>query len=377
VANIKGKTISLREIAAQPSGPFLMWDCDLKGFNCRRQFSNVITYSVIYRTRDGIQHWHKIGRHGVLTPTEARAEARNVLRAVTLGEDPSALRHALRNGATMAELLDQYVSDMGAHRINGKKSSTIKSDKSRIATHLRPRLGKYRVSAITQSQIEDFMNACPSGSARRIISLLGSIFTFAVRKKLRSDNPCAGIKKPKDIRRLRRLSEIEYALLGEALNGGAPINDTAKSVIKALSITGWRSGEICSLKWSELDIERKIATLMDTKSGQSVRPLSSASIEIFKAQPRNGEYVFSYKDGIITTLNQYFIKLDLPKDITPHVLRHSFASLSADLGFSDNVIAGMLGHSRSSITSRYIHLEKALIEASDAVAAETLRLMRS
>ena len=66
----------------------------------------------------------------------------------------------------------------------------------------------------------------------------------------------------------------------------------------------------------------------------------------------------------------------MPSDVTPHVLRHSFASLSADMGFSDNVIAGMLGHARSSITSRYIHLEKALIEAADKVAAETLRLMR-
>jgi len=63
-------------------------------------------------------------------------------------------------------------------------------------------------------------------------------------------------------------------------------------------------------------------------------------------------------------------------DVVPHVLRHSFASLAADLGFSDSTIAGMIGHKQQSITSRYLHLDKALIVAADAVAAETIRLMR-
>ena len=44
----------------------------------------------------------------------------------------------------MAELLDQYVADMQSGKINGKKLSTIKSDKSRIETHIRPYLGKFR-----------------------------------------------------------------------------------------------------------------------------------------------------------------------------------------------------------------------------------------
>jgi site-specific recombinase XerD len=69
------------------------------------------------------------------------------------------------------------------------------------------------------------------------------------------------------------------------------------------------------------------------------------------------------------------MKLGLANEITQHTLRHSFASLSADMGYGDNVIAGMLGHARSSVTSRYVHLEKALIDASDKVAQETLRLM--
>ena len=67
----------------------------------------------------------------------------------------------------------------------------------------------------------------------------------------------------------------------------------------------------------------------------------------------------------------------MDKTTSPHTLRHSFASLAADMGVSDDLIAGLLGHSGRSITSRYMHLsDKALIETADTVAAETLKLMR-
>jgi integrase len=368
--------IGLQVIAAMPPGPFLMWDSEVRGFCCRRQFSNTITYSVVFRTRTGLQRWMKVGRHPILTPTLARAEAIRILRAVTLGEDPASERYALQSGATMSEMLDQYVSDMQSGKINGKKFSTIKSDKSRIETHIRPNLGKFRVAAITQAQVEDLMNKCSPGSARRVIALLSATFSFAVRRGLRSDNPCSKVKKPADVRRMRRLSDVEYAQLGKALSVGALRNDTAISVIKFLAISGFRSGEALHLKWNELDIDRRIVTLEDTKSGRSIRPLSNAAIEIIGSQKRSGEYVFGLGKPI-SDLRYQWEKLNLDKSVTPHVLRHSFASLSADLGMPDHTIARLLGHTQKSITSRYIHMEKSLIEASDLVAEATLKLMKA
>ena len=81
--------------------------------------------------------------------------------------------------------------------------------------------------------------------------------------------------------------------------------------------------------------------------------------------------MFAYERGKpVSNLRPHWMKLEMPKDVTPHTIRHSFASFSADHGLSDNVIAGMLGHARSSITSRYVHLEVALIKAADTVAIE-------
>jgi integrase len=67
---------------------------------------------------------------------------------------------------------------------------------------------------------------------------------------------------------------------------------------------------------------------------------------------------------------------DLPADITPHVLRHSFASLAADLGYNEPNIASLLGHKTHSITSRYVHSADAvLLAAADAVAHAIMNLM--
>jgi TIR domain/Phage integrase family len=65
---------------------------------------------------------------------------------------------------------------------------------------------------------------------------------------------------------------------------------------------------------------------------------------------------------------------DLPEDVTPHVLRHSFASLAADFGFADATVAALLGHVGQTMTSRYQHSADAvLLKAADAVADETAR----
>ena len=67
---------------------------------------------------------------------------------------------------------------------------------------------------------------------------------------------------------------------------------------------------------------------------------------------------------------------ELPADVTPHTLRHSFASLAGDLGYSETTIAALVGHKGRTITSRYVHSADAvLLAAADAVANRTTALM--
>ncbi len=272
----------------------IIWDATVKGFNARRQKSEAVTFSVYYRTQDGQQRWHRIGRFGVWTPEQARKEAQRVLRARDLGEDPSGARMALRNSPTMAELLAEYEADMVARRINRKKNSTIKADQSRIKIYIAPHLGKLKVVNVTQADMSTFAQQLSPGSAKRIIGLTSGIFTYAIKKGLRETNPCRGLELPPDRKRLRRLSVVEYPLLWNTLANEKHITS---EIFLFLALTGWRSGEARLLKYSELDMDRRIATLADFKTGQSVRPLSGAAIDVIQRQPRASEYVFPLKNG--------------------------------------------------------------------------------
>ncbi|HEX7390575.1 MAG TPA: tyrosine-type recombinase/integrase, partial [Acidiphilium sp.] len=96
----------------------------------------------------------------------------------------------------------------------------------------------------------------------------------------------------------------------------------------------------------------------------------------------DGALVFpaSRGDGPMTGFKKFFRRIvamgGLPKDVTPHVLRHSFASLAADLGYSEPTIGALIGHKGTTITSRYVHSADAvLLAAADAVAERTSELM--
>jgi integrase len=85
-------------------------------------------------------------------------------------------------------------------------------------------------------------------------------------------------------------------------------------------------------------------------------------------------------DGRMTGFPKLWARIaklgSLPADITPHVLRHSFASLAGDLGYSEPTIAALVGHQGRSVTSRYVHSADAvLLAAADTVANRTAELM--
>jgi integrase len=216
------------------------------------------------------------------------------------------------------------------------------------------------------------------------MGLLGAIFAYAVRHRMRADNPVHGITRAADGRRTRRLTDDEYKALGEALRKAekASIWPPAIAAVRFLTLTGWRSGEALGLRSTELDLARRTAKLGDTKTGESMRPLSHAACDVLRTLTGSHDLVFAATRGEGRVLG--FPKLwariaklgGLPADITPHTLRHSFASLANDLGYSEPTIAALIGHKGHSMTSRYIHsADPVLLAAADAIANRTVELM--
>ena len=172
-------------------------------------------------------------------------------------------------------------------------------------------------------------------------------------------------------------------MLGEALRQAEGIWPPAVAVVRFLLVTGWRSGEALGLRWSAVDLARRTATLADSKTGRSIRPLSHAACDVLHNLPRiTGELVFpaTRGDGRMTGFPKLWARIaklgELPADITPHVFRHSYASLAGDLGYSEPTIAALVGHKGRTITSRYVHSADAvLLAAADVVANRTVELM--
>jgi hypothetical protein len=95
----------------------VVWDSAVTGFGVRRQKGEARTYFLFYRTAEGRQRWHTIGRHGApWIPDTARDEARRLLGDVARGGDPAAAKQAIRKAITTAEWCDRYMADAKAAR---------------------------------------------------------------------------------------------------------------------------------------------------------------------------------------------------------------------------------------------------------------------
>ena len=305
--------IGLRDIRALGADQ-IIWDSGkgaVAGFGARRRSGTTIVYVVKYRVTGGRQRWQVIGRHGALTPDEARVKAKAILGDVADGADPAAEKMAARKAMTVAELCDLYLADAEAGRLltrrrGAKKASTLATDRGRITRHIKPLLGRLAVATVDRTDVERFMHGVAEGktagriktgryglarvkggkgTATRTVGLLGAIFTYAVRQGVRTDNPVHGVVRYADGRRERRLSDDEYAALGAAVREGEAkgIWPAAIATARFLALTGWRSGEALALRWSELDLARRTATLADSKTGRSVRPLSHAACDVLRS----------------------------------------------------------------------------------------------
>jgi Arm DNA-binding domain len=295
--------IGLREIRALKPGTEI-WDGTVRGFGARRRRTAAVSYVVMYRTDEGRLRRYTIGRHGApWTPDTARNEALRTLGEKVTGNDPAAAKRAKGTAETVADLCDLYWEDaesgnLVSRRRSPKKISTLLSDKSRIEKHIKPLLGSMKVTAVNLADVEAFMRDVTAGKTagrakttkKRGLSNVrgaearpagGAIFSYAVRKGIRSANPVHGITRPADGRRERRLTEEEYRALGAALRAAEErkIWPAAVAAVRFLAVSGWRTGEALALKRSEVDLARRTVILVDSKSGRSLRPLSYPACE--------------------------------------------------------------------------------------------------
>ncbi len=388
----------------KPGADFTVWDREIAGFGVRVRETGAKSFIIKYRNAQGRQRKMTLGSYGALTAEMARRMALNEIAKVAQGDDPAQTRQIAKRARTVSELCDVYFEEASMGRVlyrgKAKKPNTLRIDKGRIERHIRPLLSDKAIESLTRKDIESFMFAVrdgatatdvrtgPRGRARvsggqgtavKAIKLLSAIFNFAIRSGWVENNPCNGIEKPADGRRNRFLNAVEYARLGEALVQAIEqgINPVAINAIRLVALTGCRKSEVLNLKVTEADFDGRCLRFEDTKTGAQMRPCGDAALDQLKAIiPYSGNgWVFpaTGRQGHLVDLAKPILALRelaaLP-ELTLHVLRHSFATVAHEIGYSELTIAGLLGHAQGSVTSRYAHhVDHALASAADRVSA--------
>jgi integrase len=374
--------------------PYIEYDTELIGFGVAVYPSGIKSWVCEYRPHGGGRGVAKkrvtLGKTSQLTPDQARKAAADMLAAVRLGGDPAQEKVERRASMTVGQLIDlfdaQYVGPML------KPGTTVSH---RIALEeLRRQHGALKATALTRAHIATlhFRMADRPYAANRAAAVWSKAFAWAADAGLipAGHNPVKGLKKYREQGRERFLTSEELARLGDNLREGETvglpysIDETkpkvkhapkaehrrvkldryAAAAIRLLILTGARLREILHARWEQVDVERGLIFLADSKTGKKPLYLSAAAQEVLEDIPRiegNPHVIAGAKDGAPRSdLKKPWAAVSRAaglEGVRIHDLRHSFASFGAGASLGLPIIGKLLGHSQPATTARYAHLD--------------------
>lgn len=214
-------------------------------------------------------------------------------------------------------------------------------------------------------------------SQARIISGLRSFFTWLMLSGRRTDNPCDNIDSPSLGRHLPdvlTLEEIDAMAAANNLDTYTGLRN--RTIIEVLYGSGLRVSELCTLETRRISLAERYLTVIGKGSKERMVPLSDTAADFIvryldcradNLTPAPGEedYLFLNRRGSHLTRQMIFhiirtlaADAGIRKTISPHTLRHSFATHLLEGGANLRAIQQMLGHESIATTEIYIHLDR-------------------
>lgn len=383
-------TQRLVESAKPKAKPYEIRDAKLTGFMVRVQPSGKVTYIVEYARGKR----YTIGKANVLTPTQARNRATEILGQAAKGIDPNAEKRRKKIDTLRQFVEQEYRPWATANRKRGDETC------NRILRVFKS-LADNPLTSITDNQVERIRTArLNSGTSpatvNRDIACLSGALSFAVRAKQIESHPLADLEAAEvdSAQKVRYLSNAENKRLRAALKArdaeiregrnrgnkwraerkqdalpGIPLDGFGDHltplVILSLN-TGARRGELFGLEWQDVNFELAQVTITGATSKKNRTrhiPLNAEALNVLKRwreQSNGSALVFPGRNGErLDNVKKGWAALLQDAQITAfrwHDMRHSFASWLVMRGVDLNTVRELLGHGDIKMTLRYAHL---------------------
>jgi len=325
-------SITIRAVKALGQGQ-VIWDTSVPGFGARRQL-NSVSYILKYR-HAGKQQFVTLGRHGVLTPDEARRKARKLLGSVAGGVDPVGPK-----ADSLAAVINEYLS----HAQKTLRPNTYRDTRRYLLECWKP-LHRTPIANLKRRDIAlglaDIEAKASPIIALRARSAISAMFNWAIREGHDIPaNPVLGTNRAEEKSRDRVLSNAELACLWQQCR-----DDDAGRMVRLLILTGQRRGEVARMSWSELDdLDRKLWTIPGARTKnkrEHTLPLTDAMIALLPERHR--DYVFGQGIGF-SGWAKARDRINGLDDFRIHDIRRSVATGMAEIGILPHIIEAILNH---------------------------------
>lgn len=339
----------------------------------------------IYKRKDG--RWEGRYKNGLKPDGKTRyssvyGRSYSEVKALLSKKRAEQRTGALKCGFTFGELSEIWLESLR----NNVKESTYSNYFMKLQKHIIPELGGIKYDKLTVNQLNGFIK-------KKINSGLSAGYVSDMCRQIKSITKFAGVRFGyADRAELLRLPKLEKKERGLFDRGQRDIlvsylkeSNSASDIGMIIALTtGIRIGELCALKWEDIDLEKRIITVSKTlqriknTGGKSatkivITPPKSRTSErqipvpeiiyplLCKLKKDGGSYVLTGKDFFTEPRTlQYRFKVILEKLGLPcvnfHSLRHMFATSCIAAGFDVKTLSEILGHSSVDITlNRYVH----------------------
>jgi integrase/recombinase XerD len=283
----------------------------------------------------------------------------------------------------MEELLEKFLYHLSLER--GLSSNTIESYKRDLKRYIkylqtlkRKSFDKIKTQDISKLILKLNKRGLSSSTISRNLSVIKSFHKYLIRENLALKNPAEGIESPRLWRKLPVVLNIEeIKKLLDQPDESDPLSVRDKAMLEVLYATGLRISELINLKRSSLLFEIGCVRILGKGNKERVVPIGEVAIdwvnrylkdfraELVNLKSKSGDFLFLNARGNRLTrmgaykiLRKYVNKAGIKKKVSPHTIRHSFATHLLEGGADLRAVQEMLGHADISTTQIYTQVDR-------------------